>query len=107
LALPNGEIFYVGQSLQPEQRFVAHRSKGTPEVMKKIDELLSKNLSPRLVIFEECDSKMAMEKEAFWIANMLLTGHPLLNRNIPNFRLMGLEVADFIDKQKKLYQATP
>lgn len=88
---PNGSIKYVGQSVNPQLRYVQHLadSADTPKT-RWIRELLSNGYKPGLIILEKVEPQQADFTEKWWIVLGRNCGWELTNvgsptRNNPNF----------------------
>jgi hypothetical protein len=74
------EVFYVGKSDHPQQRFVQHlRDKSDSTKMWWINELRDRGREPMLMILEEVDGVVALEREDWWIRHYDKPGHSLTN----------------------------
>lgn len=87
----NGDIRYIGQSVNPRLRYMQHLvdSADTPKT-RWIRELLSKGYKPGLVILEKVELQQANFTETWWIALGRKRGWELTNvsyptRNNPDF----------------------
>jgi hypothetical protein len=74
------EVFYVGKSDQPQQRFVQHlRNKSDSAKTWWINELRDRGHEPTLMILEEVDGAVALEREDWWIRHYEKPGSKLTN----------------------------
>lgn len=76
----DGPIRYVGQSINPQQRFesITDVRKGTScgGLMKM---WIVRNLDANFVILERCEQAQMDEREKYWIAEYRRDGHALMN----------------------------
>jgi predicted GIY-YIG superfamily endonuclease len=78
----NGDIFYVGQSLDVYTRFSDHlQGRGRNQALKaRILACREKNVMVMMVTLEQVNSEEeARERERYWIGYFLERGHPLTN----------------------------
>ena len=90
----DNEIRYIGQSIDPEQRFKIHwrerckhkivvsNHKYQSEKALWLYELDMQGLKPSMTIIEQCDPKEADQKELYWIKEYSKNGRWLTNRNL-------------------------
>jgi hypothetical protein len=72
LKCPEGNIRYVGKTINPKKRLSSHiseakRNKGRRYVLNWIQSLISKSLLPVIEIIEECDDDNWQEREKYWV----------------------------------------
>ncbi len=83
----NSEIFYVGKTINMNTRYLNHISCGKRAYSKPIlnsniniyiNNLLIKDLKPKMILLEVCSSENWEEKEKYWI--LFYSNQPLCNR---------------------------
>ncbi len=76
----SGRARYIGQSVNPKQRFSEHlRKKEHTHKYHWIQSLKTKKLKPFIFILEKCDCKNIDERETFWIQYLRTAGVDLVN----------------------------
>ncbi len=81
----DGRIRYVGKSVNPKKRLRAHlRDCPLARTHREcwLKGLVDAGLRPQLIILEECEEALWIEREQFWIAHQLAQGCDLTNRTI-------------------------
>lgn len=78
----DGNIFYVGSSVNPSARLVAHMNQrwATKNVRNAICELVSVGLNPELRIIEKTTQENRRQREGYWIDRCRQEGNRLVNR---------------------------
>lgn len=75
----NGEIRYIGKSLDPKKRLRQHKSNARKEKSHKVSWIKycqNNNIKIEIVILEECESTIWHEREIYWISHFNnLTNH--------------------------------
>lgn len=94
----NNEIFYVGKTQNPEERFYCHSLNSLLTTLYyKIEEIKSAGGKLLFTIVEECKSDIYREREKFWIKKLFSEGHPLLNAELNKKVSFEIKVADGIN----------
>ncbi len=74
------EVGYVGKADDPQRRFADHlKDTGASAKVWWIEELRAQGRVPTLIILEEVDSVIALQREQYWIRYYEKQGHPLTN----------------------------
>lgn len=78
----SNEVFYVGRSINPENRFVQHLKYSKNLNLKdRIDSIISSGSKPVMNIVEVCKKDVACEREFYWI-NKFAEQFKLTNRRV-------------------------
>lgn len=87
------QIRYVGQCVNPKERYADHREnqKGTCRRANWLNLLRSLNLKPLMEVIEECDESNWSEREIYWIAEHKKRDYDLVNTTIGGEGVLGLK----------------
>jgi len=84
----SNEVFYVGRSINPENRFIQHlKYPKNINLKNRIDSIIKKGSKPVMNIVQVCKKDVAIERELYWI-NKFAQQFNLTNRRVgrtPNY----------------------
>lgn len=73
-------VRYIGQSANPEKRFVTHAQVSGSKVMRNwVGKLKSEGKKPSLVVLESVSESDKLKRERWWIEHYIERGEVLLN----------------------------
>jgi predicted GIY-YIG superfamily endonuclease len=96
------EVFYIGQSNNPQQRFVEHlRDTSNSTKVETINHLQEQGYTPTLYILEEVDGAIALEREQWWMRFYEAQGLELTNIDSQLRVLKALKARVDISQEKR------